>query len=102
VTELSDALASRRGYGHDPFVGLSPVELAAAEVDLHLSTCDEPYLEDCALCQVRLARLRTLIGVVRPVIEEDAYRRGYGVGREDEAAGVPVPGRHAAPEEETA
>jgi hypothetical protein len=98
VTELSDALASRRGYGHDPFAGLSPVELAAAEVDLHLSTCDEPYLEDCALCQVRVAALRKLIGVVRPVIEEDAYRRG----RKDEAAGVPLPGRHAAPEEASA
>jgi hypothetical protein len=70
VTELSDAIASRREHG-----GLSPAERAAAETDLHMSTCDEPRIDDCGDCQVKLARIRRLVDAVRPVVEREERDR---------------------------
>jgi hypothetical protein len=94
VTELSDAIASRREHN-----GLSPAERAAAETDLHMSTCAEPRIDDCGDCQLKLARIRRLVDVVRPVVEREARAAERAAVRERldaEAARVRAAGRPTA------
>jgi hypothetical protein len=75
MTELSDAIASREEHNDQQFAGLSPAERAAAETDLHMSTCDEPYIDDCGDCKRKLARIRRLVDAVRPVVEREERDR---------------------------
>jgi hypothetical protein len=75
VTELSDAIASREEHNDRQFAGLSPAERAAAETDLHMSTCAEPRIDDCGDCQVKLARIRRLVDAVSPVVEREERDR---------------------------
>lgn len=62
MTELSDAIASRTR-----FEGISPPVQAAAEVNLHLSMCRAPRLEDCWRCTNELDDIRRSVSAAGQV-----------------------------------
>lgn len=63
MTELSDAIASRTR-----FEGISPQVRAAAEVNLHLSMCRAPKIEDCWRCTNELDEIRRTVAAAQSAI----------------------------------
>lgn len=67
MTELSDAIAGRKGFDR-----LTDPERAAAERSLHLATCQVPALADCGRCTWELDEIRNVLAAAAPVIERQA------------------------------